>query len=331
MRVLIADKFEAAGVEGLKELGCEVTSEPGLTTPDELIEALGRTKAEVLVVRSTKVPAKVFESAGELKGVIRAGAGHDNIDGDAAGAAGVHVCNTPGMNAVAVAELAMGHLINCDRRLPTQDRVLKEGTWSKGEFGKARGLKGLKLAIIGVGAIGKAVAQRAKAFEMDVVAWSRSMTPERAMDLGVGFGGNDRAALLELAKTADAFSVHVAATDETKGMFDDEFFGAIKDGAYFINTARGTVVDEAALRKAVESKNIRCGLDVWQNQPAEKEADWSSETAKLSAVYGSHHAGASTDQAQAAVAEEVVRIVRTYKDDKQWLHCVNEDALSAKA
>jgi len=331
MRVLIADKFESVGVEGLEKLGCEVTVEPGLTSAEEIASAIDKAGAEVLVVRSTKVPAKVFESARGLKGVIRAGAGYDNIDTEAAGGSGVHVCNTPGMNAVAVAELAMGHLINCDRRLPAQDAALKSGQWNKGEFGKARGLKGLRLGVVGVGEIGKALIQRARAFEMDVVAWSRSMTPERAMDLRVGFGGSDRGALLELARSADAISVHVAATDDTKGMFDAEFFGAMKDGAYFINTARGSVVDEAALRNAVQQKKIRCGLDVWQNQPAEKACDWSSETAKLPGVFGSHHAGASTDQAQAAVAEEVVRIVKTFQEEGRWMHCVNEGALAAKA
>lgn len=323
MRVLIADKFEDAGVEALKASGCEVVVEPGLG-PDTLPEALGRVRPEVLIVRSTKVPASVIAGQGSLKGIIRAGAGHDNIDSAAASARGVAVCNCPGMNAVAVAELAMGHIINCDRRLPAQDAELRGGHWNKKEYSKARGLKGLTLLLVGMGAIGREVAKRARAFEMDVVGWSRSLTPQSAEAMGVRFGGSSPEDLRRALGEADVVSLHVAATGETKGMCDAGFFGAMRDGAYFINTARGTLVDEGALLEAISAKGLRVGTDVYQNQPGTPEESFQTPLAGSGSVCCSHHCGASTDQAQQAVADETVRIVAEYRKTGRFINVVND-------
>jgi D-3-phosphoglycerate dehydrogenase len=321
--VLIADKFEDSGVAELQSAGCEVFVEPGLG-PDTLPEALARLTPEVLIVRSTKVPAGVIEGQNSLKGIIRAGAGHDNIDSAAASGKGVAVCNCPGMNAVAVAELAMGHIINCDRRLPTQQAELAQGHWNKKAFAKARGLKGLTLLLVGMGAIGREVATRANAFGMDVVGWSRSLTPQSAQDYGVRFGGSSQDDLKKLLGEADVVSVHVAATPETKGMCDAAFFGAMKDGAYFINTARGTLVDESALLEAIEAKGLRAGTDVYQNQPGTPDEPFQTPLAGSPSVFCSHHCGASTDQAQQAVAEETVRIVAEYQKTGRFVNVVND-------
>lgn len=323
MKILIADKFEPGGLEGLKRLGCEVAYEP--TAGSEGLGAvLERLKPDLLVVRSSKVPAAVLEKASGLKGIIRAGAGVDNIEIPAASARGIPVANCPGMNAVAVAELAMAHLLCCDRRVPDQAADLRAGKWNKKEYSKARGLKGQTLGVIGLGAIGRAVVQRAKAFEMDVVGWSRSLTPEGARALGIRFGGNDRASLLKLAGECDAVTLHVAGSAETKRMCDAEFFGALKQGAYFINTSRGSVVDEGALREAIRAKGLRVGMDVYENQPGTPQTDFACETAKLPGVCGTHHVGASTDQAQMAVAEEVVRLVDAFGKTGRLENCVNE-------
>lgn len=327
LNVLIADKFEKAGVEGIRALGCEVTLEPEVGT-EKLPEAIARVKPEVLIVRSTKVPAKVIESAGGLKVIIRAGAGVDNIDVGAASAKGIKVCNCPGMNAVAVAELTMGLLLACDRRIPDQVAMLRGGQWNKKEFGRtgpggARGLKGMTLGVVGVGAIGQEVIKRARAFGMHVVAWSRGITPQHASALDCEFGGIDTPALLALAARSDAISVHLPLTDTTRKLFNKAFFDAMKPGAYFINTSRGPVVDEAALRDAVKGKGIRAGLDVWDGQPGEPAGAWDSETAKLPGVYGTCHSGASTDQAQQAVAAETVRILKVYRDTGRVENCVN--------
>ncbi|MCC6678071.1 MAG: hypothetical protein IT436_13100 [Phycisphaerales bacterium] len=327
LNVLIADKFEKAGIEGIKALGCAVTSEPDVGT-EKMSEAIARVKPEVLIVRSTKVPAKVIESAAGLKVILRAGAGVDNIDVGAASAKGIKVCNCPGMNAVAVAELAIGLLIACDRRIADQVAMLRGGQWSKKEFartgpGGARGLKGMTLGVVGVGAIGQEVIKRARAFGMHVVAWSRGITPQHAAALDCEFGGVDTPALLALAARSDAISVHLPLTDTTKKLFNKSFFDAMKPGSYFINTSRGAVVDEAALRDAVKGKGIRAGLDVWDGQPGEPAAAWESETAKLPGVYGTCHSGASTDQAQQAVAGEAVRILKVYRDTGRVENCVN--------
>ncbi|CAG0950649.1 D-3-phosphoglycerate dehydrogenase / 2-oxoglutarate reductase [Phycisphaerales bacterium] len=327
VKVIVADKFERVGLEGLAGLGFEVLSQPGIGT-DELAKHLASQNAEVLVVRSTKVPASVIEKSGSLRLIVRAGAGVDNIDVGAATAKGIKVCNCPGMNAVAVAELAMGLLLCCDRRIPDQTFELRAGRWNKKEFGKtgaagARGLKGMTLGVVGVGAIGQEVIRRATAFGMQVVAWSRGITPQHAAALNAEFGGTDTPALLALANRSDAISVHLPLADTTKKLFNKTFFDAMKPGAYFVNTSRGGIVDEAALREAIQTKGIRAGLDVYEFQPSEAEAGFESPTPKLPGVYGTHHSGASTEQAQLAVAHETVRIVKVFHETGRFENCVN--------
>jgi D-3-phosphoglycerate dehydrogenase / 2-oxoglutarate reductase len=315
MRVLVADKFEKAGLDGLAALGCEVVSNPNAGATG-LAGVVAMHDPDVLVVRSTKVPAAALEGAKKLRLIIRAGSGVDNIDVTSAKAKGAAVANCPGMNAVAVAELTMGLLLCCDRRIADQCASARAGHWNKKEFAKSRGLKGLTLGVVGVGNIGQEVIKRAVAFGMHVVAWSRSITPQHAAALGCEFGGVDTPALLALAKRADAISVHLPLADSTKKLFGEAFFEAMKPGAYFINTSRGGVVDEAALRAAVASKGLRAGLDVFEVQPSEGEASgWNSPTLQTPGVYATHHCGASTDQAQLAVAEETVRIVRIFVQD----------------
>ena len=331
MRVLIADQFEDSAREALERLGCEVRFDPSLDG-----ESLGAAVAEygpaVLIVRSTKVPAGVIGHASGLRGIVRAGAGFDNIDTAAAGAAGISVCNCPGMNADAVAELAMGHLICCDRRIPDQTVELRAGHWNKKEYAKARGLKGMRLGIVGVGAVGRAVMKRAIAFDMRVFLWSLGMNATRAEALGVESGGSSRAELLTMLRSCDAVTVHVNVTDETRGMCNAEFFNAMRDGAYFVNTARGAIVDEAALAEAIRTKGLRVGLDVYQDQPAEKDCPWRPALADIPGIAAmTHHIGASTSQAQSAVGEEAVRVVEVYMADGCWVNCVNQDELAPGA
>ncbi len=327
MRVLVVDKFEAAGLEGLQELGCQVAYEPGAGTAG-LPAALTKATPEVLIVRSTKVPAPVLQAARGLRLIVRAGSGVDNIDVPAATAAGIAVCNCPGMNAVAVAELAMGLLLCADRRIPDQTIQARAGQWNKKEFSKARGLKGSTLGVAGCGAIGREVVKRALAFDMRVYVWDIVFTEQRARDLGAGWLGTDVAALHEMARRSDAITVHLPATPETTKLIGREFLAAMRPGAYLINTSRGSLVDEAALREAIQSKGIRAGLDVHENQPAQTEAPWDSPTARLPWVVCTHHVGASTDQAQAAVADEVVRLVRMFGATGRVENCVNETELA---
>lgn len=322
MKILIADKFEQSGLEGLKNLGVEVVYEPSLGT-DGLAGMAAKEQPSLLIVRSTKVPAPVVAELGSVRTIIRAGAGVDNIDLAAATERNIRVCNCPGTNSVAVAELAMAHLLACDRRLVEQTFEARGGQWNKKEYSKARGLKGSSLGVVGLGNIGQAVVRRAQAFEMNVIGWDRFLTPKWAGAMNIGCGGSDRAGMLEMLGQCDAVSMHIALVAETKGMCNAEFFSAMKPGAIFINTSRGGLVDESALREAVLNKGIRCGLDVYQNQPATPQAPWSTELAGLPGCSLTHHIGASTDQAQAAVADETVRIVQVLKDTGKLENCVN--------
>jgi D-3-phosphoglycerate dehydrogenase len=224
-----------------------------------------------------------------------------------------------------VAELVIGLLLSCDRRLPDQAADLRQGRWNKAEYSKARGLHGRTLGILGLGEIGREVASRAKALGMSVIAWSRSLTRDEAARLGIGYAQTP----LEVARVSDAVSVNVAATAQTRNLVDAAFLAALKPGAYLINTSRGSVVDELALAAAVRDKGIRCGLDVFANEPAGGTGEFLPAIAKEPGVYGTHHVGASTDQAQVAIAHEVIRIVRVYLDTQDVVNCVNRLARSS--
>ena len=324
MKVLVADKFEKVGIDGLKELGCTVVSEPDVKA-DALPELIKRVDPHILIVRSKKVNAEALRAGTALSLVIRAGAGIDTIDVDAASDLGVFVSNCPGKNSIAVAELVLGLLLACDRRIPDQVVELREGRWSKSEYAKARGLHGRTLGIVGLGQIGREVARRAQAFGMQVVAWSRNLTQEEADGLGIGYALTP----LEVARVADAVTINVAATAETRNLVNADFLTAMKPGAYLINTARGSVLDEAALEQAVREKGIRAGLDVFQGEPAGGTGEFVSQVSGLPGVYGTHHVGASTEQAQVAIAHEVIRIVQSFRATGEVPNVVNRLAKSS--
>jgi D-3-phosphoglycerate dehydrogenase len=324
MKVLIADKFEKVGVDGLQELGCTVVSRPELTAED-LPAAIAETDPNILIVRSTKVTAAALGAGPGLGLVIRAGAGIDTIDVAAASARGVFVSNCPGKNAIAVAELVMALLLSCDRRIPDQVQDSRAGRWNKAEYSKARGLYGRTLGIVGLGQIGREIAARAKAFGLHVAAWSRNLTLNSAEQLGVTYCETP----LEVARLSDAVSINVAATAETKHLVDAEFLGSMRPGSYLINTSRGSVVDEAALREAVRTRRIRAALDVFQQEPGSATGEISNDIVKEPGVYVTHHVGASTEQAQTAIAHEVLRIVQEYVEKGGVPNCVNRLAKSA--
>jgi D-3-phosphoglycerate dehydrogenase / 2-oxoglutarate reductase len=324
MKVLVADKFEKVGIDGLKELGCTVVSEPDVK-PDALPDLVKRVDPHILIVRSKKVNADALKAGTALTLVIRAGAGIDTIDVSAASDLGVFVSNCPGKNSIAVAELVLGLLLACDRRIPDQTAELRQGRWNKSEYSKARGLHGRTLGIVGLGQIGREVARRAQAFGMQVVAWSRNLTQDEADQLGIGYALTP----LEVARVADAVTINVAATAETKNLVNADFLAAMKPGAYLINTARGSVLDETALERAVQEKGIRAGLDVFQGEPSGGTGEFVSRVTGLPGVYGTHHVGASTDQAQVAIAHEVIRIVQSFRATGEVPNVVNRLAKSS--
>jgi D-3-phosphoglycerate dehydrogenase / 2-oxoglutarate reductase len=324
MKVLVADKFEKVGIDGLKELGCSVISEPDVKA-EELPALIKSVDPHILIVRSKKVNAEALRAGTALTLVIRAGAGIDTIDVAAASDLGVFVSNCPGKNSIAVAELVIGLLLSCDRRIPDQVAELRQGRWNKAEYAKARGLYGRTLGIVGLGQIGREVARRAQAFGMQMIAWSRTLTHAEADELGVRYGQTP----LDVARLSDAVTINVAANAETKHLVNQEFLSAMKPGAFLINTSRGSVVDEAALRQAIEQRHIRAGLDVFQNEPAGGKGEFSSPIASLPGVYGTHHVGASTDQAQVAIAHEVIRIVQSFRATGEVPNVVNRLAKSS--
>ncbi len=319
MKVLIADKFQEWGIDALKDAGCEVTFDPQLQG-DALCDAVKNTGCDVLVVRSTKVQAPVFEVADRLSLVVRAGAGYNTIDVEAASNRAIFVANCPGKNSVAVAELAFGHILALDRRIVDNVSDLRQGKWNKKEYGKARGLKGRTLGLLGMGQIGQAVARRALAFEMDVVAWSRSLTPEQAEEWGIDFAASPA----DVADRCDILSIHLAAKPETKHLVNAELLGRLKPGSYVINTARADVMDYEALQNAITERGLRVAVDVFPDEPGSGCADFQASLMNLDGViYGSHHIGASTDQSQDAIAAESVRIVKHFLASGQVLNCVN--------
>jgi D-3-phosphoglycerate dehydrogenase len=317
MRVLIADKFEQSGRDGLAAIGCEVSYQPELKEA-ALMEAIRAWRPDVLVVRSTQVTEGALE-AGALKLVVRAGAGYNTIDVAAASRRGIYVSNCPGKNSIAVAELAFALILALDRRIADNVIALRRGEWNKKEFSKARGLYGRTLGLIGVGQIGAEMIPRARAFGMPVVAWSRRLTPERAAALGV----ERKETPIDVARAADIVSVHVALKPETRALIGADFFSAMRDGAYFINTSRGEVVDQEALVKALRERGIRAGLDVFAVEPAAATGEFTDEIAREANLYGTHHIGASTDQAQEAIAAETVRIIQTFKETGRVPNVVN--------
>ncbi len=321
MKVLIADKLSSKAVAALKALGAEVRVNAELTS-DDLPAAIK--DSDILVVRSTKVTAKTIESAPNLSMIIRAGAGVNTIDLGAANMRGIYVSNCPGKNTEAVAELAIGLLISADRRLADATSDLRGGKWRKKEYGKARGLKGRTMGIVGFGSIGKAVAARARSLEMNVTAWSRSLTQEIAKEHGVSYAPD----ILSLAGQSDAVSIHIAYKQDTHHLVGRAFLDSMKEGAILVNTSRGEVVDTAALKEAISSKKLRVGMDVFENEPAGGEAEFTDkELAAL--ITATPHIGASTDQASEAIADEVVRIVKSFIQSGVPLNTVNIRARSS--
>jgi len=313
MKVLIADKFPENHIQTLRDSGFEIIYEPKAGENDlpNLVK-----DAEFIVVRSTIVNAATINAGSNLKIVIRAGSGYNNIDVAAASAKGVSVSNTPGKNSIAVAELAMGLMISLDRKIPDNVKDFNGGVWNKAKYSKSEGIFGKTLGIIGVGNIGKEIAKRARAFGMKVIGYDVFKTE------GIGIEYIDD--VEKLISISDVITLHVPANAQTKGMFNEKLFGLMKKGAILLNTSRSEVIDEDALIKAVKEKGISAGVDVFKGEPEGKDGAVTSKLQNIDGIYVTHHIGASTEQAQDAVAEETVKIIVEYKNSGKVLNCVNK-------
>lgn len=314
-KILIADKLAPVAIGALEALGASITNQPDLAA-EEIPEVIN--DSEILIVRSTKVTKNTIDAAPALSLIIRAGAGVNTIDLEEASARGIHVANCPGKNGDAVAELAIGLLVDADRRIAFASADMKNGAWKKKEYGKSQGLKERVLGVIGIGTIGKGVIRRALAMDMRVVGWSRSLTPDSATELGIEYVASP----LEVAELADAVTLHIAAGPETRHLVNQEFLDKMKDGAILVNTARGEVVDTQAVKNAIREKGLRVAMDVFENEPKGGVADFEdTELAQMATC--TPHIGASTVQSTEAIASEVVRIVKAYKETGIPLHVVN--------
>jgi len=318
MKVLIADKFEQFGIDQLRAAGCEVICDPDLKD-NALTRAIRDTECDVLIVRSTRVTEPMIDAGLELKLIIRAGSGFDTIDVKAASDRGVRVCNCPGQNSVAVAELTIGLMIALDRRIVDNTDDLRHGLWNKKKYSKARGLKGRTLGIIGLGRIGYEVAKRAAAFEMRLLYCDVVGRPEAERELRMAKVGFD-----ELLADADFVTVHTPGGDSTKHLIGRVELARMKPTSFIINCARGGVVDESALAAALEANQIAgAALDVYEIEPGAGDVEFKDPIPRAPHVYGTHHIGASTEQAQSAVAEETIRIVKTFMETGRYVNCVN--------
>ena len=319
MDLLFADRLPEQTVADLEARGHVCVMEPGLKADDLAARITG---FDGLVVRSTKVRRAVFEAADRLALVIRAGAGTNTIDTDAAATHGVFVCNVPGRNAAAVAELTMGLLLAIDRRIADNVIDLRAGHWDKERYGKAGGLLGSTMGIIGLGSIGLAVAERAAGFGIRVQSLAK---PDRAAPVVARAEELDITmceSLAELLSSSDIVSIHVPSSEDTRHLVDQSFLEQLRPGAILLNTSRGDVVDEGALLAALDAGAVRAGLDVFADEPGGGKGPWDSALARHPGVVATHHIGASTEQAQRAIAAGVTEIVEAFMAGEAR-HCVN--------
>ncbi|MDF3069829.1 MAG: D-3-phosphoglycerate dehydrogenase [Polyangiaceae bacterium] len=316
MRVLVADRLSESSLDEMRTLGVEVSYEPDLDSAELTARLPG---FNVLIVRGTEVNKAAFDAGSALNLVIRAGAGVKNIDVATASERGIYVANCPGKNASAVAELTFA-LIGClDRRIPDGVASLRAGRWEKNEFARATGLRGRSIGILGLGHVGRAVLKIAQAYELTCYAYSRSLTAARAAELGV----TRVASAVELAKVSDILTVHLELSERTRGVVDRKVLSQLKPGSFFINTARDELVDYDALQELVVEKSLRVGLDVLPGEPTTRIAQYRHPLLETGLVYAVPHIGASTDEAQIAIANETVRILRSFLTKGEVPNVVN--------
>ena len=242
MKAVISDLFSQSALEELRNNGIECLYDHTLKGP-ALIEAIAAEKPQILVVRSTKVTAELIRAAPSLELIVRAGAGTDNIDNAEASKRGIYVTNCPGKNSIAVAELVMGFICSVDRRIPENVMLLKQGKWNKGLFSASTGLKGRKIGIIGLGNIGREVANRARSFGIHIFGFDPFLSAEQTQAMGITYLPSPEA----LAAEVDILTFHVPSTPKTKGMINAAFLSHCKEDALVINTSRGDLVNEDEL------------------------------------------------------------------------------------
>lgn len=297
-KVLVSDSLSEEGLKVLKDEK-DLQVDVKLKLPPEELKAIIKDYDALVVRSSTKVTKDIIASAQKLKVIGRAGVGLDNVDAEAASKRGIIVMNTPAGNTISTCEHTMSLMLSMSRNIPQANASLREGKWDRNKYMGVE-LYGKTLGIIGLGRIGTEVAKRAASFGMRVIAYDPYLTIERALDLGV-----ELVDLKEIINRSDYITVHTPITDETKHLIGDEEFAQMKQGVRVINCARGGIINEAALLRAIESGKVAgAALDVYENEPPKDFSMFKNE--KLVAT---PHLGASTEEAQVNVAIEVAKQV----------------------
>jgi len=317
-KVLISDKMDPRAAQIFRERGVEVDEITG-KTKDELIAIVG--DYDGLAIRSsTKVTKEVLAAAKNLKVVGRAGIGVDNVDIPAASAQGVVVMNTPFGNSITTAEHAVALLFALARDLPEADRSTQAGKWEKNRFMGVE-VTGKTLGLIGAGNIGSIVADRALGLKMKVVAYDPFLTPERAVEMGV-----EKVELDDLLRRADFITLHTPLTDSTRNILSAEALAKTKKGVRIVNCARGGLIDEAALKAALDSGQVAgAALDVFQTEPAKDSPLFGTP-----GFISTPHLGASTNEAQVNVAIQVAEQMADYLVSGGVTNALNMPSLSAE-
>src|SRR2546425_355463 len=314
MKIIVADMISERGVELLRQPGWNVV----LTTKDTLVGEVA--DADALIVRSaTKVDADLFERASRLRVVGRAGVGVDNIDLEAATRRGVLVMSTPGGNAVSVAEHTFALLLALARQVPRLDAAIHEGRWEKSSAAGTE-VRGKTLGLIGLRRIGSEVAVRARAFDMRVLAYDPFISEAAAREMSV-----ELVALDKLLAESDFVSLHTALSPATQNLISARTIQKVKRGARIINTARGELIDEAALAEALKSGQLAgAAVDVFAEEPPKN-----SPLTRLPNVIATPHVAGSTAEAQEEVGTQVAVQIKDYLAEGIIRNAVNLPALSA--
>ncbi|TMJ18261.1 MAG: phosphoglycerate dehydrogenase, partial [Alphaproteobacteria bacterium] len=317
-KVLISDQMDPNAAEIFRRSGVEVDEKPGLSK-DELKAIIG--DYDGLAIRSaTKVTAEILEAASKLKVVGRAGIGVDNVDIPAASAKGVVVMNTPFGNSITTAEHAIALMFALARELPAADSSTQAGKWEKNRFMGVE-LTNKTLGLIGAGNIGSIVADRAFGLRMKVIAYDPFLTPERAVDLGI-----EKVELADLLARADFITLHTPLTDQTRNILSRENIAKTKKGVRIINCARGGLIDEEALKEALESGQVAgAALDVFREEPAKANPLFGTP-----GLVATPHLGASTTEAQVNVAIQVAEQMSEFLTRGGVTNALNMPSLSAE-
>ncbi|MDE2818232.1 MAG: hydroxyacid dehydrogenase [Chloroflexota bacterium] len=315
--VLVPDNVNQKAIDILRNRAGIRVSAPGKLEVPTLLDRIA--DAHAIIIRSgVRADAELIEAASELKAIARAGVGVDNVDLAAASAKGIVVMNTPGGNTISTAEHSFGLMIALSRHIPQGHQSLLEGRWDRAAFGGVE-LKGKTLGIIGLGRIGAAIAARAQAFEMNVIAHDPYLPPQAAVEINVPLLD-----LREVYASSDYLTLHALATDETRGMINARTIATMKDGIRIINAARGALINTADLAAALSSGKVAgAALDVFEQEPPPTDHPLIGHPK----VIHTPHLAASTSDAQVTVAIEAAQLILDFLLDGKTANVCNPEVL----